>query len=214
MSVARRLSSGLFVLLMLTSCSADERDPVADRLDQQAALRERPSLEQEQARLTAVQNQVREALSTRLGLTTWSQVDGADSAGCADYPDSDGSTSFMPGWVLTDGVPDAVWDQAVAIVEEIAGPAGFRKAETVIDQPGQHNVILRGERESVLTLGSILDATLRLEAGCHLPEPRRPDGSGSPYRGAGELLGQDEQVLLPARPAIWGEPTVADGDRS
>ena len=169
MRAARRLSSALLVLLMLTSCF-DERDPVADRLEQNAVLRERPSLEQEQARVTAVQDQILEALGTRLGLTAWSQVDGADSAGCADYPDSDGSTTFLPLMALSGGVPDAVWDQAVAIVEEVAGPAGFGKAETVVDRAGQHQVILSGERESRLTFGTIQDATLGLEAGCHLPE--------------------------------------------
>ena len=167
MSTSRRLTAALLVLL-LTGCSA-ERDPVADKLSQNAALRERPSLEQEQARLTAVQDQVREALAARLGLTAWSLMEGG-GAGCADYPDSDGSTTFLPFQVLADGVPDAVWDQAITIVEEVAGPAGFAKAETVVDEPGQHNVVLFGERESRLTLGSILDATLSVDAGCHLPE--------------------------------------------
>lgn len=164
----RRLAAALVVLLLATGCSA-ERDPVADEATQNAALRERPSLEQEQARLTAVQDQVRGALSTRLGLTAWSEKEGG-GAGCADHPDSDGFTVFLPGWLLTGGVPDAVWDEAVAIVEEVAGPAGFGKAETVIDQPGEHDVILRGERESRLTFGTALDATLRFEVGCHLSE--------------------------------------------
>ena len=168
-TAVRRLASVLLVLLMLTSCS-DERDPVADRLEQNAVLRERPSLEQEQARLTAVQDQILEALSTRLGLTAWSQADEGNASRCGDYPDSDGFSASLPMQALTGGVPDAAWDRAVAIIEEVAGPAGFGQTDTVVDLPGEHEVVLTGERESRLRFGTALNATLRFEVGCHLSE--------------------------------------------
>ena len=166
----RRLAAALLVLLLLLTSCSDERDPVADKATQNAALRERPSLEQEQARLTAVQDQVLKALADRLGLTAWSQGDEGNASRCGNYPDSDGYSASLPMQVLTGGVPDASWDRAVAIIEEVAGPAGFGGTDTVVDQPGEHEVVLRGDRESFLRFGTALDATLRIRAGCHLSE--------------------------------------------
>lgn len=164
-----RLAPTLLVLLLVTGCAAGA-EPLSDRQSQDAALQERPTLEQEQARLTAVRDETRDALSSQLGLTAGSQPDQGNAAGCADYPDSSGYTAFLPLLLLSGGVPDTDWDEAVAVVEQVAGKAGFGRAETVVDQPGQHEVVLRGDRGSLLRFSSIEDATLHLETGCHLPE--------------------------------------------
>ena len=92
------------------------------------------------------------------------------AAGCADYPESDGYTAFLPSLLLAGGVPDQQWAEAVKIVEEVAGASGFGPAEVVVDRPGQHQIVLSGERESRLSFGTTKNATRRLEAGCHLPE--------------------------------------------
>jgi hypothetical protein len=165
----KRLTPVLLALLLLTGCT-DGGDAVPDKDSQDAALQQRPTLEQEQERLTSVRDQVRDALGSRLGLSAWSERDNGNAAGCADYPDSAGYTAFLPSLLLPGGVPDEQWAQAVEVVEEVAGTAGFGTAETVVDQPGQHQVVLRGERESRLSFGSTENATLRLEAGCHLTE--------------------------------------------
>ena len=160
----------LLSLLLMTGCTDDGGDQVAQELSQNAALQERPTLEQEQARLTLVRDQVRDTLASELGLTAWNEADNGNAAGCADYPESNGFTAFLPLLALTGGVPDQQWADAVAVVEEIAAGAGFGGAETVVDQPGQHEVVLRGERESLLRFGTTKNATLRLEIGCHLTE--------------------------------------------
>lgn len=133
-------------------------------------MQQRPTLEQEQQRLTGVRDQVRGALAARLGLTAWSELDEGNAAGCADYPDSDGYTAFLPSLLLSGGVSDQQWAQAVEVVVEVAGESGFGPAETVVDQPGEHEVVLRGERESRLPFGTLKNATLDVEAGCHLTE--------------------------------------------
>lgn len=166
----KRLVLVLLSLLLMTGCTDDRGDPVAEEQSQNAALQERPTLEQEQARLTSVRDEVRDALSTELGLTSWSVADEGNAAGCANYPNSDGYTAFLPLLALTGGVPDQQWADAVAVVEGVAAEAGFGAAETVVDQPGQHEVVLRGERESLLRFGTTKNATLSLEAGCHLLE--------------------------------------------
>lgn len=166
----RSLGSALLVLLLMTGCVGDGGEPVSDKQTQDAELRERPTLEQEQERLTAVRDDVRDALGQRLGLTAWREPDAGNAAGCADFPHSAGFTAFLPLLLLSSGVPDAQWAEAVTVVEEVAGQAGFGAAETVVDRPGQHEVVLRGERDSMLRFGSMIDATLALETGCHLPE--------------------------------------------
>jgi hypothetical protein len=80
----RRLAPALLVLLLMTGC-ADGGDPLSDRPLQNEALREWPTLEQEQQRLTVVRDEIRDELSARLGLTSWSQADEGNAAGCADY---------------------------------------------------------------------------------------------------------------------------------
>jgi hypothetical protein len=66
-------------------------------------------------------------------------------------------------------VPDAQWPQAAQVVADVAGRAGFGPAETVVDRPGEHEIVLRGERGALLRFGTLEHATLAVETGCHLP---------------------------------------------
>lgn len=165
----RRLAPALLVLLLMTGC-ADGGDPVSEQESRNAELRERPTFEQEKARLTGVRDDIRDALSARLGLAEWSEPDEGNAAGCADFPDSDGVTAFLPVLLLTGGVPDEKWPAAVEIVAEVAAQGGFGEVDVVVDRPGEHEVVLRGERGSLLRFGSTRNATLQLESGCHLME--------------------------------------------
>ncbi len=149
-----------------------DRDPAKARQE----LLQRPTLEDEVTRLTAVQGAVRDALTAELGLDRWTELNDPSRAGCADFADLDAETVFLPGLLLTGGVPDAQWPAAVDIVVRVAGRGGFGPPETVVDNPGQHEVVLRGERGSLLTLGTLANATLSLEAGCHLPAAVRGAG--------------------------------------
>lgn len=133
------------------------------------ALRDRPSIEAEVARLTEARDAVAEALGSRLGLDGWGVLDEGSTAGCADAPDAGGQTVFLPALLREGGVPDEAWDRAVEVVAEVAGAEGFGAPETVVDSPGQHQVVLRGERESLLRFSTLQRATLELETGCHLP---------------------------------------------
>jgi hypothetical protein len=56
--------------------------------------------------------------------------------------------ALLPLLALSGGVPDATWDQAVCVVQQAASRTGFGSAETVVDRPSVHEVVLRGERES------------------------------------------------------------------
>jgi hypothetical protein len=99
----------------------------------------------------------------------WSDRGNPAEAGCNDFADPEGETRFLSGLKLTDGVPDAQWPAAVRIVTEIVDPAGFGAPDTVVNKPGEHEVVWRGKRGSRLTFGSAVHATLDAEVGCHLP---------------------------------------------
>lgn len=133
------------------------------------ALRARPSLESEVARLTGVRDAAAAALAERVGLPGWQPVGEVDYALCGDDT-GDARIALPPSLLRTGGVPDDRWEQAVAVLAEVAAEAGFGAPETVVDEPGEHEVVLRGERESLLRFGTAANATLALETGCHLPE--------------------------------------------
>lgn len=141
-----------------------------------AELRERPTSEAEVMRLEQLRQEVRDQLSSVLGLSAWSDVEGSE-AGCADFSGQNGRTVFLKGLLLTGGVPDALWAQAVEVVSEATAGYEFGAPVTVVDQPGNHEVVLRGARESLLRFGTgSANATLQLETGCHLPAAVRDAG--------------------------------------
>ena len=140
-----------------------------ERAQQETELAQRPTAEQAVARLTEARDAVRDRPARELGLTRWIDRGNTNSAGCADFPDSRGITSFVESLGLEGGVLDEQWTRAAELVETTARGYGFGAAETVVDQPGQHEVVLRGERGSLLRFGTLMNATLALETGCHLP---------------------------------------------
>lgn len=144
------------------------------RAEQEAELARRVTAEQEVARLTGLRDRLRQVLTAELGLTRWSERDNAGTAGCADFPDSRGVSSFLASLALEGGVPDAAWPRAAELVERTAAEYGFGAAQTVVDRPGQHEVVLDGERGTRLRVSSLLNATVALETGCHLPEGATP----------------------------------------
>lgn len=168
----RALPAALLVLLLAgTACSDDGRPSMDDTSKARTELLQRPPLESEVARLEALRTAVRDALSAELGLTRWSDRDDATGAACDDFDDVDARTAFLDSLLLTGGVPDAQWPKAVDVLAKVAGGSGFGAPETVVDNPGEHEVVLRGERGSLIRFGTgSKNATLAVEAGCHLPE--------------------------------------------
>lgn len=169
---AALVGSALAALLLLTGCTDDPEGQLMDkRQEQDALLRERPSSEDAEARMAQARDAVREALAAELGLTAWTDMDDRDRAGCdGDLADSSGRTVFVSGLLLKGGVPDADWPRAVEVVQQAAGTYGFTELDIVVDNPGQHELVMLGEHGALLRFGTIRDATLSLQTGCHLPE--------------------------------------------
>lgn len=158
------------VLLVLTGCTETSGSGMDEREQQNAELRKRPTSEAEVARLTEAQEAVRTRLTADLPLGPWTRSEPSGSAGCAEYDQADGQTVFLPGLLLQGGVPDDVWPRAVEVLQNTAAGYGFGTAEVVVDRPDEHEVVLRGERGALLRFGTLANATLQVESGCHLPE--------------------------------------------
>lgn len=169
LSRTRTAAGALALLLALTGCTDDDGGTVDQRQQQDAELRQRPTLEQEQARLTTVRDEVRDRLAADLGLTAWSDRDNANGAGCGELDQSSGKTAFLSTLLLTGGVPDARWQAAADLVAAVAAAHGFGAVDVVVDRPGEHEIVLRGEHGSLLRFGTLQNATLALATGCHLP---------------------------------------------
>lgn len=141
--------------------------------DARQELLQRPSLEDETRRVTAARDEIRDALSAQLGLTRWTDQDRPGEAGCGEDLDLPGTTGSTSTLLLAGGVPDDQWAAAVQVVTDVAARHGFGAPQIVIDRPGQHDAEWPGERESRIVFGTVTNATLRLEYGCHLPAAAR-----------------------------------------
>lgn len=159
----------LLTCLLLPACSTTEGDDVQRSEQALEALRARPSLESELARLTDLRDAVAAALGGRVRLTGWEPVGETDQSFCGDDT-GDARIAMPPTLRRTGGVPDDRWQQTVEVVAEVAAGAGFGPPETVVDAPGEHEVVLRGTYESLLRFGTLANATLALQTGCHLSE--------------------------------------------
>lgn len=174
-----RVAAGVLTLglLALVGCSSatgngsvnTQEGRMKLRQQENAQLADRPTSEERVAELTRAQDAVRARLEQELGLTRWSDTELGGGAGCAEFPVSDGRTAFLSGLTLTGGVPDAHWDRAAVLTEQVLRDFGFGAAETVVDNPGEHEVVLRGQLGALVRFGTLANATLALETGCHLP---------------------------------------------
>ncbi len=153
------------LLLVAAGCST-EGDPVPYTSREQ--LSERPSLEEQSARFEELQDEVQKRLGAELGLTAWSGAGTGDTGLCDNGEVPEARVAFLPGRLLTGGVPDAVWQSAVDVLVEVAGPYGFDRVERVVDRPGSHEVVLHGEHEALIRFGTLQNATLGVTTGCHL----------------------------------------------
>ena len=160
-------ATAVVLLLAAAGCSTGG-DPVPYTTREQLA--QRPSLEEQRARFEQLQDEVQERLGAELGLTAWSPLDSETTAACDNGEVPEASIAFLQARLLTGGVPDASWQQAVDVLVEVAEPYGFDSLERVVDDPGEHEVVLRGEHEALIRFGTLQNATLGVTTGCHLME--------------------------------------------
>lgn len=139
--------------------------------DQRAALRQRPDIEAISARYEQMQAEIRDRLSTEIGGLTWVNYVKESRGGCGfEFPDvREGRSRSLAGWSALGGFRDDLWDQAVAIVQEITGSYGFSTPEVIISEPGHHQIVVPDPYGGTLDFGTGVNTILSMNTGCHLP---------------------------------------------
>ncbi|MBB5910253.1 LppA family lipoprotein [Actinoalloteichus hymeniacidonis] len=163
------LSAVLLAAPLLAGCGATtgEGDTVND---DRAVLLERPSIEQISERYEQMQEAITARLSDELGPWEWVNDENATSAGCAEFPNVGGESRALDRRHFKGNLPDESWNRAVEIVVEIGGEYGFGEPETVVDRPGDHEIVGRDPFGARYTFGTAANTLLTVITGCHLPE--------------------------------------------
>lgn len=77
-------------------------------------------------------------------------------------------------------MPDAQWEQAVAIVRQLAQGYGFDTGQVTVNRPNDHEIVFRDQYRAELNFGSAVNTTLLLRTGCHLTAEAKKRGNLAP----------------------------------
>jgi hypothetical protein len=135
------------------------------------ALMKRPSLMTVEADYQSMYETIRTRLVAEVGISPWlsdrEPIHGTFCGGDLSHLD-DGAARLYNAGTSSGNLPDAQWDQAVAIVSEVAGQHGFGAPEVVVSGPSDHEVQFRDRYSGSLTFG--YNTILSGGTGCHLTE--------------------------------------------
>lgn len=165
-------SASLLALLILTSCTTTEGpdvDPLAD-------LQSRPSAADAVATYTAMQADVRAAVTAVDGRVVWKLEQPTATAGCGEPFDGlGGETTALETWSADGGIPDDSWPAAADAARAAAARSGLTETTTVVDQPGRHQIRFTNSADGTYaTLGTEVNAVLAGFTGCFLTETGPP----------------------------------------
>ncbi len=139
--------------------------------DQRATLRQRPDIEQISIRYEQMQAELRDRLSADIGGLAWVNDENESRGGCGfEFPDvREGESRSLARWTAPGNLPDARWDDALAIVQEITGKYGFATPEVIVNRPADHRVVVADPYGGTLDFGTAVNTILSMHTGCHLP---------------------------------------------
>lgn len=133
-------------------------------------LHQRSSYEEADAAYRKLFEQLTDVLVTSHGVrpTGWKLETG--NAGCSDFPNVGGRTTYYSMRGETGPITDAQWPAAVENLRAIARPAGFSDIATVVDKPGNHEVAFGNPQDHArIVFGTAVNTILSIEGSCHLP---------------------------------------------
>jgi len=185
-SVARLVPTTvtLLVLFITAGCSgigaARENDKMKDAFE---AMLKRPSITEVEADYQSMFQTIRERLTAEVGVAGWVPDDepisgsacGGDLSRLADAVVRRYDAGMSPG-----NLPDAKWEQAVAIVTEVASQHGFGAPAVIVNRPGDHEVSFRNTYDGELLFGTGANTILGGSTGCHLTEEAHQRGTYLP----------------------------------
>jgi hypothetical protein len=175
-----RVMSALVTLVMVAGCSATKENTMKDAFD---ALMKRPNLTVVEADYQSMYETIRTRLVAEIGISGWLEdvepISGTACAGALSNLEGGQERLYNAG-SSAGNLPDATWDQAVAIVAEVAGKHGFRSPEVVVSGPGNHEVQLHDAYQGYLLFGTGYNTILAGGTGCHLTEEAHLRGTYQP----------------------------------
>jgi len=179
---AVKVMSVIMAMLIVAGCSSatKESDTLKDGFDK---LMKRPNLTQMDTDYQTMLQTIRERLVAEVGIGGFLPApEPISETFCGDdLTNVEGAIErYINAGVSYGNLPDAKWDQAVAIVTEVTKQHGFGQPEVLIDGPGDHEVSFRGEYGGSLLFGTGGGTILTVRTGCHLTEEAHNRGTYLP----------------------------------
>ena len=174
----------MLTLLMTAGCGGSsppqEKDTMKEAFE---ALLKRPSITAVEAEYQSMFQTIRERLVAEVGVAGWVLGDepmtGSACGGSISNLDDAEQRTYDAG-MSPGNLPDHQWDQAVAIVTEVARKHGFGAPEVIVNGPGDHEVSLRDPYHGELLFGTGAATILGGSTGCHLIDSAHQRGTYLP----------------------------------
>lgn len=167
------------ILLIVAGCATQE-EKMKEAFD---VFMKRPSITEIEADYEAMYQTIRERLIAEVGVAEWVPDDEPkSSSACSDELSNleDGEQRTYDAGSSPGNLPDAKWDQAVAIVTEVAGQHGFGPPNVVVSGPSDHEVSFTDTYQGHLLFGTGANTILGGSTGCHLNEKAHQRGTYLP----------------------------------
>jgi hypothetical protein len=167
------------MLLMVAACSTTSRK--SEEMNQAFdTLMKRPNLTQVDSEYQLMFKNIRERLVTELGVAAWvpddEPISGSACGGMISNLEGAEVRRYDAG-MSPGNLPDASWDQAVAIVADVAGQHGFGAPRVIVSGPSDHEVSFRDPYNGELLFGTGANTILGASTGCHLTEEAHQRGT-------------------------------------
>ena len=182
MTRVSRAAASMVMLLIVTGCSTTFRE--SDDMNQAFdTLMKRPNLTQVDADYQSIFQTIRERLVSELGVAEWvpddEPVSGSACGGKISNLEGAEVRRYDAG-MSPGNLPDASWNQAVAIVAVVAGQHGFGAPKVIVSGPNDHEVSFRDAYNGELLFGTGANTILGASTGCHLTEEAHQRGTPVP----------------------------------
>lgn len=142
----------------------------ADTATAAAQLVPLPSLEETEARVQQAVVELAAYVSTLVPGLEWHWSGDRVKDRCnRPYDQTRGKQIYVPTYVASGPIPDAVWPQAMQRAKELAAGLGATGGQGFKDQPGDHDARFYSPQGTVLWLGTAVNGIISSDTGCRLP---------------------------------------------
>lgn len=145
-------------------------------MDPLAQLTALPTSDQAVTTYTAMEVEIRAAVTGAAPTVTWVLDDPQSQSGCnTPFDNVGGRTVTLPSYGSRTPISDDAWPAALAAAEPIARRNGFNETFMKVDQPGNHQARFTNTTDGAYTdLGTKKGVVLLTSTGCHLPAGTNP----------------------------------------